>query len=183
VLRGMIDTLVLDLVQRHVVTDRIGLYIDYDGQSLQHAPNYQGAVVEDYYGRRVPKPVHANVALACPTASQHELRAAYQQLYQQFVRRQLLIRRVTVVANHLIDEQQLAEQPRYEQTNLFEDPEVVADEEQQAQRRRDRDRQLQTTILKLQQRSGNKNVIIRLADLKDGATTIERNDQIGGHRA
>ncbi|KLD61139.1 hypothetical protein WP50_04690, partial [Lactiplantibacillus plantarum] len=35
----------------------------------------------------------------------------------------------------------------------------------------------------IQRRSGNKNVVIRLADLKPSSTTIERNEQIGGHRA
>lgn len=94
-----------------------------------------------------------------------------------------MIRRVTVMANHLVDEQQVAEQPRYEQTNLFENPAVARNREQQDQRRRERDRQLQQTILNLQASSGNKNVVIRLADLKADATTIERNEQIGGHRA
>lgn len=94
-----------------------------------------------------------------------------------------MVRRVTVMANHLVDEQQVRRQPRYQQTNLFENPEVAQAQERDAQRKRERDGQLQRAILKLQRRSGNKNVVIRLADLKPSSTTIERNEQIGGHRA
>ncbi|EQM54144.1 LytTR family transcriptional regulator [Lactiplantibacillus plantarum EGD-AQ4] len=180
VLRGMVNNLVFDLVKRHVVTDQIGLRIDYDASTSQTS---QSALTEDYYGRQVPKPAHVTTRLTVATAAQPELSAAYQQLYQQVVNRKLMIRRVTVMANHLVDEQQVAEQPRYEQTNLFENPAIARDREQQDQRRRERDRQLQQTILNLQASSGNKNVVIRLADLKADATTIERNEQIGGHRA
>lgn len=183
VLRGMVNNLTLELVARHVVTDQLGIRIDYDANASSVGTHYQGAVTEDYYGRQVPKPAHTTVTLAQASASQHELGAAYQQLYQQVVNRQLMVRRVTVMANHLVDEQQVRRQPRYQQTNLFENPEVAQAQERDAQRKRERDGQLQRAILKLQRRSGNKNVVIRLADLKPSSTTIERNEQIGGHRA
>lgn len=183
VLRGMVNNLTLELVARHVVTDQLGIRIDYDANASSVGTHYQGAVTEDYYGRQVPKPAHTKVTLAQASASQHELGAAYQQLYQQVVNRQLMVRRVTVMANHLVDEQQVRCQPRYQQTNLFENPEVAQAQERDAQRKRERDGQLQRAILKLQRRSGNKNVVIRLADLKPSSTTIERNEQIGGHRA
>ena len=182
VLRGMVDSVALDLVKKRVVTDQIGLRIDYDVQSLQEA-RYQGAVTTDFYGREVPKPVHVNVHLKVATSSPRELQAAYRALYRQSVGRQLLIRRVTVVANHLVDERQAAQVPHYEQTSLFENLQQTVHRDRQAQRRRERDRKLQETILQLQKASGNKNVVLRLADLTAGATTIERNAQIGGHRA
>lgn len=182
VLRGMVDNLALDLVQKRVVTDQIGVRIDYDVQSLVDT-NYQGPINEDFYGRRVPKPAHANVHMKVATSSPRELQDGYRKLYEQVVARQLLIRRVTVVANHLVDERQAAVTPRYEQTSLFEDPQKTTQDEQRARFNRQRDRQLQETILKLQKTSGNKNVVLRLSDLSAGATTIERNAQIGGHRA
>ena len=183
VLRGMVANLALELVKRQVVTDQLGIRLDYDANQAVGAAHYQGALTEDYYGRRVPKPAHTTVKLAQATASQRELGAAYQRLYRQVVNRQLMIRRVTVMANHLVDERQLSQRPRYQQTNLFEDPDVAKKREQLAQQQRDRDQRLQQAILSLQRSSGNKNVVIRLADLKAGATTIERNEQIGGHHA
>lgn len=183
VLRGMVNNLVLELVKRQVVTDQLGIRIDYDAQRSENAADYQGAMTEDYYGRRVPKPAHTTVKLTQATASQRELGTAYQQLYQQVANHHLLIRRVTVIANHLVDEQQLSQQPRYQQTNLFENPDIAKKRDQIAQQQRERDQRLQQAILNLQRSSGNKNVVIRLADLKTGATTIERNEQIGGHRA
>lgn len=182
VLRGMVDNLALDLVKQRVVTDQISLRVDFDGQSLT-VGTYHGAVTDDFYGRQVPKPAHGQRRLKIATSSPSELVGLYQQLYAQIVPQSLLIRRMTLTAAHLIDEQQAAEAPHYEQTSLFEDPRITMQAEQQAQRKRVRDRKLQATILKLQQTSGNKNVILKLADLVDGATTIERNAQIGGHRA
>lgn len=182
VLRGMVDNLALDLVKRRVVTDQIGIRIDYDVQSLS-AVHDQGKLTTDYYGREVPKPAHRNVRLKIATSSPTELQDAYRQLYQRTVGRQLLIRRVTVMANHLVDEQQAAQVPHYEQTSLFEDLQQTVHRDRQAHRRRERDRKLQETILKFQATSGNKNVVLRLADLATGSTTIERNAQIGGHRA
>ncbi|RRK10014.1 LytTR family transcriptional regulator [Lactiplantibacillus garii] len=182
VLRGMVDALALDLVARRVVTDQIGIRIDYDIQSLQTG-HYHGTISTDYYGRQVPKPAHENVRLRVATSAPGELQSAYQRLYQQTADQQLFIRRITVMANHLVDEQRAAQVPRYEQTSLFEDPQHAARVDKRAQQRRARDHKLQETILQLQKQSGNKNVVVRLADLTPGATTLERNAQIGGHRA
>ncbi|KLD60285.1 LytTR family transcriptional regulator, partial [Lactiplantibacillus plantarum] len=74
---------------RHVVTDQLGIRIDYDANASSVGTHYQGAVTEDYYGRQVPKPAHTTVTLAQASASQHELGAAYQQLYQRRERRKL----------------------------------------------------------------------------------------------
>lgn len=182
VLRGMVDSLALDLVQRKVVTDRVGVMIDYDVQSLQGF-NYWGAVTTDFYGRQVPKPLHTNVKLSVATSSPSELQAAFERMYRQKVDDQLLVRRVTVVANNLVDEAQAARAVHYEQTSLFENPQTAVRSSIRAQRQRARDRRLQETILQLQKASGNKNVILRLSDLTAGSTTIVRNSQIGGHRA
>ncbi len=110
VLRGMVDNLALDLVKQRVVTDQVGVYIDYDVQSLADA-NYHGAVTTDFYGREVPKPAHANVHLRIATSAPSELQAVYRKLYEQTVASTMLIRRVTVVANHLVNEQQAAAAP------------------------------------------------------------------------
>lgn len=182
-MNGMIDPVALELVQRHAVTDSIGVIIDYDPQSLRQAANYQGPTATDYYGRRVPKSTHANTRLDAATSSASELRPLYRALFDQAANPHLLIRRITLTATHLVDEQKAAAQVQYAQTNLFEDPQEAMQADQRAKEKRARDRKLQETILKLRQQSGNKNIVLRLADIEPGATTKERNNQIGGHRA
>lgn len=180
---GMIDSLALDLVKRHAVTDHVGLVLDYDVQSLRSAPSYQGPFSTDFYGRKVPKPTHNHLKLRVPTSSSAELRPIYQALFDQTVNPQLLIRRVTLTATHLVDEDQAAQTPQYAQTSLFEDPHEAVKQDQVAATKRKKDRQLQETILKLQKKLGDKNIVLRLSDIEPGANTKERNNQIGGHRA
>lgn len=180
---GMIDPVALELIERHALTNTIGVAIDYDPQSLRHAASYHGPFSTDYYGRKVPKSTHAQAKLSSPTASASELRPLYQELFDQAVNRQLLIRRITLTATHLVDEKQASQQVQYAQTNLFEDPQKELEADQRSQEKRERDRKLQETILKLQKKSGNKNIVLRLADIEPGSTTKERNNQIGGHRA
>lgn len=180
---GMVESVALQMVKRHVVSRHFGLVIDYDPTSLQYAPNYQEAVVQDFYGRSTPKPDHANVKLESMTSSSSELRQIYRALYDQCANPQLLIRRVTLIVTHMMDEDEAANLTRFKQTNLFEDPQQEIEQEQAAQAKRQRDKQLSDTILRLQKVTGNKNVVLRLGDLKERANTKERNDQIGGHRA
>ena len=98
-------------------------------------------------------------------------------LYDRIANRDLLIRKVTVIANHLVDEEEATKQVRTEQLNLFEDPHQKVAEQQSAQ-----EHEVQELVLKLQEQYG-KNAIIRAADLLDGSTTRKRNDEIGGHKA
>ncbi|MEK1301181.1 LytTR family transcriptional regulator, partial [Limosilactobacillus fermentum] len=111
-----------------------------------------------------------------------ELRGAFLDLYDRIANWDLLIRKVTVIANHLVDEEEAAKQVRTEQLNLFEDPHQKVAEQQSAQSTRDQEHEVQELVLKLQEQYG-KNAIIRAADLLDGSTTRKRNDEIGGHKA
>lgn len=181
--QGMVDSVALSMVKRHVVSADFGIVIQYDPQSLQYAPNYQGPVVEDFYGRKTAKPSHAHRRLEVPTASGSELRQIYKELYEQCVNPNLLVRKITLITNHMVDVDEAAKMTRFKQTNLFEDPHKEIKQEQAAARKRQRDQKLQTTILQLQQKLGDKNVILHLGDLRKGSTTKERNDQIGGHKA
>lgn len=180
---GMVEAVALQMVKRHVVSSNFGLVIDYDPTSFQYAPDYQGAVVKDFYGRSTPKPDHANVQLESLTSSSSELRQVYRALYDQCANPRLLIRRVTLIVTHMIDENEAAHLTHFKQTNLFEDPHQEIQQEKAAQAKRQRDKKLSDTILRLQKVTGNKNVVLRLGDLKKGSNTKERNDQIGGHRA
>lgn len=183
IVRGMSDNLALELVRKHVVTDRIGLIIDYDIKSLQIDNSFNGKLTTDYYGRKTPKPDHAFINLKAATSSATELRNTFKMLYEENINKQMLIRRVTLIANHLIDENLIAQKQQFKQINLFTNPEKEIIQDKHAQLKRQRDRKIQETILNLQKRFNNRNIILKVSDLEKGSTTIQRNNQIGGHHA
>lgn len=182
VISEMSANLALQLVKRHALTNQIALHLSYDVKSLAYAASHNGPVVTDFYGRQVPKPDHGGASLDNLTSSAKELRQAFLALYDQIANRDLLIRKITVIANHLIDEQEAASQIHTEQLDLFEDPTQRIVEQKSAQASRDQEHAVQELVLRLQKQYG-KNAIIRAADLLDGSTTRKRNDEIGGHKA
>lgn len=183
IVRGMSDNLALELVQKKVVTNQIGIIIDYDIKSLQVDSGFTGKLVTDYYGRKTPKPDHKHIKLDCPTSSSNELRKTFRELYEQITNNKMLIRRITLTANNLVDENTVAQKEQFKQISLFGNPEKEIIEDKNAQDKRQKDRQIQETILNLQKRFRNRNIILKASDLEEGSTTIERNNQIGGHHA
>ena len=164
IVREMTDALVLDLVEKKLVTDQMVLHIGYDMESL--SADYQGDVESDWYGRNVPKPAHGSVNLGRQTSSSTLIADAVMDLYDRIVDRRLSIRRVYVVANHVVDESKV----EGVQLDLFEEPVDTT-----------RERSRQEAILEIRRRFG-KNAILTGIDFEDGATARERNNQIGGHR-
>lgn len=180
VVQEMVNSLALQLTKHGLFTDQLGLHIHYDVSNL--VTDYQGKLVDDFYGRRVPKPTHGQRALTAPTAAASELLAAFMQIYNAQADRRLTIRKLTVIANHLVNKAMLAQSGVSEQLDLFASPLQRKQKQAQQAAIRQKDKQLQKLVLALQADFG-KNVIIRAADLKQGATLQERNNQIGGHRA
>ena len=164
IVREMTDSLVLDLVEKRLVTDQMVLHICYDTESL--SADYQGDVEADWYGRNVPKPAHGSVNLGRQTSSTTLIADAVMDLYDRIVDRRLFIRRVYVVANHVIDESKV----EGIQLDLFEEPVDT-----------DRERNRQEAILAIRRKYG-KNAILTGIDFEEGATARDRNNQIGGHR-
>jgi DNA polymerase V len=178
IVREMTDLLVLDLVDKKLVTDQMVLTIGYDVENLTDAArsrNYHGEVKIDRYGRRVPKHAHGTANLGRATSSTRLILDAVMNLYDRIVDPNLLIRRITVVANHLVSETAADEPQTYEQLDLFTDYTAQSED-------RKKERQLQEAMLSVKKKYG-KNAILKGTDLQEGATTIERNRQIGGHKA
>jgi DNA polymerase V len=163
IVREMTDSLVLDLVEKRLVTDQMVLHIGYDTESL--SADYQGDVEADWYGRNVPKPAHGSVNLGRQTSSTTLIADAVMDLYDRIVDRRLFIRRVYVVANHVIDESKV----EGIQLDLFEEPVDT-----------DRERNRQEAIIAIRRKYG-KNAILTGIDFEEGATARDRNNQIGGH--
>jgi len=176
IVREMTDVLVLDLVDKGLVTDQIELTIGYDTGNLTdtgRTTRYNGQIVTDFYGRPVPKPAHGTTNLGRMTSSTKLIIDAVMALYDKIVDVSLLVRRVDVTANHLADAAS-AGMHGAGQLDLFADQD--AEEQDQCEKRQ------QKAILAIKKKFG-KNAILKGMDMEEGATTMDRNRQIGGHKA
>ena len=185
IVREMTDLLVLDLVEKKLVTDQMVLTIGYDIDNLTNAKirsTYKGEVTTDRYGRKVPKHAHGTANLDFQTSSTQIIMKAIMDLYEEIIDPNLLIRRVTVVANHLVDEAQVKERVQYEQMDLFTDYAALERKKKEEEARLSKERKLQEAMLSVKKKFG-KNAVLKGINLQEGATTVERNRQIGGHKA
>lgn len=185
IVQEMTDLLVLDLVDKGLVTDQIVLTVGYDIENLKNPEimnKYKGAVTTDHYGRSVPKHAHGTMNLDRPTSSTKLIMAAAINLYDRIIDKNLLVRRVYITANHVEEESCAARQERFEQMDLFTDYALVQKQREQEDQALKRERQLQKAILDIKKKFG-KNALLKGMNLEEGAMTIERNHQIGGHKA
>ena len=179
VAREMADLLALDLVDKGLVTNQIVLTVGYDIENLtdpKRSRDYKGDVTTDHYGRKLPKHAHGTGNLGKYTSSTREILQAVSELYDRIVDTSLLVRRLNIVANHVIDESSIPAQPEAEQLDLFTDYET----EEAAVLKRERNQQ--EAILSIKKKFG-KNAILKGMNLEEGATAKDRNAQIGGHKA
>ncbi len=183
IVREMTDLLVLDLVEKRLVTDQIVLTIGYDIDNLTNANiNYKGEITMDHYGRKVPKHAHGTANLKRQTSSTQIITDAVMDLYDRIINPGLFIRRVTVTANHLVNEAEAKDTNQYEQLDLFTDYAALDKKRKAEEDRLSKERKLQEAMLSVKKKFG-KNAILKGMNLQEGATTIERNRQIGGHKS
>ena len=185
IVREMADLLALELVDKRLVTDQLTLTIGYDRDNLTDPKirnSYKGEVTTDRYGRKVPKHAHGTVNLDCRTSSTRQITDAVLHLYDRIVNPGLFLRRVTISANHLADESETAVTESYEQMDLFTDYAALEKQKEEEEARRSKERRLQEAMLEVKKKYG-KNAILKGMNLQEGATTLERNRQIGGHKA
>lgn len=185
VLQEMADLLVLDLTDKSLVTDQLVITVGYDIENLsdpKRACNFRGPVVLDPYGRRIPKHAHGTASLNHHTASAREIMSAAGELFDRIVNPDLLIRRLSVTANHTLPESTASQSIRYEQLDLFTDYADLENRYNQEQAALKREKKLQQTMLAIKKKYG-RNSIVRGMSLEEGATARERNKQIGGHKA
>ena len=185
IVREMADMLALDLVEKHLVTDQMVLTVGYDIENLTNPKirkKYHGEVKKDRYGRQVPKHAHGTANLNRKTSSTAEIMEAVLALYDRIVDGNLLIRRIYLTANRVVDERTVQEAPAFEQLDLFTDYEALEQERKVQEEQRAKERRLQEAMLSVKRKYG-KNAVLKGTSLQEGATTIDRNKQIGGHRA
>lgn len=185
VVREMTDLLALELVDKRMMTDQMVLTIGYDRENLEdesRGSSYKGEVTMDRYGRKVPKHAHGTINLKRPTSSARLITDAVMELYERIVNKKLLVRRINVTANHVTDEISAKKEECYEQLSLFTDYDAREEEQKQEEARLQREKKMQQAMLDIKKKYG-KNAILKGMNLEEGATTMDRNNQIGGHRA
>lgn len=198
IVREMTDLLTLDLVRKKLVTRKLELTVCYDRESLKlkHEGRtvkdsvyqvastgavYTGDLAVDFYGRVVPKHAHSTANLDRWTSSTRRISDAMADLYNRIVSPDLLIRRFYVVAAGLIREKDIPEEAPL-QLDLFTDYEELARRKEAEAAADAREKRLQEAALEIQERFG-KNAMLKGMNLEEGGTTIQRNGQVGGHRA
>ena len=185
VLREMADLLVLDLVDKGLVTDQIVVTVGYDIENLtdpKRSKAYHGEVVTDHYGRKIPKYSHGTINLGKHTSSTKQIMEAASELFDRIVDKSLLIRRLNITANHVIDEASIEQKPQYEQLDIFTDYAALQAEREKEQAELEREKKMQKAMLAIKKKFG-KNAILKGMNFEEGATARDRNSQIGGHKA
>ncbi len=187
VVQEMADSLALDLVDKHIMTNQMVLTVGYDIENLtdaKRASEYKGEVTIDHYGRRVPKHAHGTINLPQYTSSTTEIVQAVLELYDKIMEKKLLVRRMYVVAANVIDEREavVTQETGFEQMDLFTDYEALEQQRNEREKRLEKERKIQEAMLGVKKKFG-KNAMLKGMNLLEGGTAIERNGQIGGHKA
>ena len=181
----MTDLLILDLVDKRLVTDQLVLTVGYDVTSLTNPEIkelYHGAITADHYGRAVPKSAHGSVNLGRQTSSTNLILEAVTELFESIVDKNLLVRRVNITANHVVDEATVQKTANFEQLDLFTDYAAAQAIKEDEEAELAREKKMQQAMLEIKKKHG-KNAILKGMNLNEGATTVDRNRQIGGHKA
>ena len=186
VLREMAELLSLDLVRKKLVTNQIVLTIGFDVENLTDPARrqlYTGPVVKDHYGRMIPKHAHGTERLETYTSSTKKIINVATTLFDKIVDANLLIRRINIVAGHVLPEDEAPNRSDdCEQLDMFTDYAAVQAQRQKEEDELNRERKVQEALLTIKKRFG-KNAILKGMNLQEGATAKDRNEQIGGHKA
>lgn len=184
VVREMTELLVLDLVEKNLVTNQLTLTIGYDIENLsdpERRKQYHGPVTTDQYGRSIPKHAHGTANLDRYLSSTKLITEAMMNLFDRIVDPKLLVRRITITANRVIDEKDVPKN-EYCQLDLFTDYEAEKKQKEREGAELEREKRMQKAMLDIKHKFG-KNAILKGMNLQEGATAKDRNSQIGGHKA
>ena len=183
IIKEMTELLALELVDKHLVTKQLVLDIGYDIENLTNPiirRLYNGKITIDNYGRKVPKHSHGTINLDYNTSSSRILSKKCLELYDRIVNKNLLIRKINITACDIVDENKVKKEVVHEQLNLFGSTDDSA-QKIEDKNRQEEDNKLQHILLDIKNKYG-KNSILKGMNLEEGATTIDRNNQVGGHK-
>jgi DNA polymerase V len=181
----MTDLLVLDLVDKGLVTDQVVLTVGYDIENLTDSrirKCYSGPVVTDSYGRQIPKHAHGTANLHRLNSSTALITEAVMALYDRIVDPNLLVRRINIVAARVVPEHTVKQNADFDQLDFFSDLQEQRIRQEAEDMALAREKRRQQAVLSIKKRFG-KNAILKGMNLEEGATAMKRNSQIGGHKA
>ncbi len=187
ILREMTDGLSLQLVDKMLVADQIIITIVYEAYGKEERHRKDDTEL-DRYGRAMPKPAHGSVNIGRFTSSSRLMTEAADRLYCDIVRKNLTVRRLYVVANHVVPENAVpgyGNEPEKEengQLTFFTKETTVIPVDEEEEKKLDREKNVQKALVNIKKKFGS-NSVVKAMDLEDGATAMDRNRQIGGHRA
>jgi len=196
IVKEMTELLVLDLVRKDLVTKKIELTIGYDRSSLEYSHKgrglsdstfkiqgtnklFKGRVTLDRFGRPLPYHAHGTGNIDNWTSSTKAIMDTMVKLYDEIIDSDLLIRRINVVACNLIPTEDIPEEAPY-QMDLFTDYEALEKEKAAQKAADEKEKSLQKATLSIMDKFG-KNALLKGMNLEEGAMTMKRNKQIGGH--
>lgn len=162
IVKEMTELLVMDMTEKQIASASFGLYIGYDNSCI--TDSYEGEYDIDYYGRKIPRPAHGGVNFGFETNLMSKIMGGILKIFDCVVDPHLTVRRINICAANIIPSKNV-------QATLFDD--IEEDE---------REKKIQAAVLGIQKRYG-KNAMLKAHSYQEGATTRERNAQIGGHKA
>jgi len=184
IVKEMADLLSLDLVSKKLVTDQLVMTVGYDIENLTNASirsKYIGEITTDHYGRDIPKHSHGTINIDHHTSSSKVIIEKMVELYERIVKKDLLIRRINIVANNVIAKDKVKDKPQYQQFDLFTNYQELDEKKKHQKKEEQEENKLQNVLLSIKNKYG-KNAILKGMNLEEGGTTIDRNGQIGGHK-
>lgn len=104
------------------------------------------------------------------------------ELYNRIIDKSLLVRRINVVANHVMREEDVVKEDSYRQLDIFTNYEELERIEKEQNEEFEKERHIQEAAIEIKKKFG-KNALLKGMNFEEGATARERNRQIGGHKA
>ena len=184
IVREMTELLTLDLVDKHYVTNQIVLDIGYDISNLTNnkiSSIYEGDIKIDYYGRKVPTPSHGTIKIDHYTSSTKIITEHVMKLFDSIINPILLTRRINISVYNLVNEEKVENKKIYKQFDIFSNIEEESIKKEKELKEEKSEKEIQKVILNIKNKYG-KNAILKGMNFIEGATTIERNNQVGGHK-
>ena len=181
IVKEMTELLTLDLVKKNLVTSKMVLTIGYDIENLTNpeiSKSYLGEITVDQYGRKVPKAAHGTINIDHKTSSTKIITDYVMNLYESIINKKLLVRRINITAEDVVNEDDYKNNKKFEQIDLF----IDYNEIEKQQKKEKLEKELQKAVLDIKTKYG-KNAVLKGMNFIEGGTTIERNGQIGGHKS
>lgn len=180
IIQEMADLLSYDLLGKGLVSNQIILEVGYD----VYNKGYDGEYSVDRYGRKIPKHAHGTENLDRYTSSTRLITEAAVRLFDRIINKDLNIRRIYIVAGHIVSEEEgkKIDGGKIAQISMFDDISSITERQAAEKSELEKERRRQKAVLEIRKKYG-KNAVLTGTSYEEGATTKDRNKQIGGHKA